>query len=67
MFRPLKTEVKIKIYESNGEETKIGHTEFISILSHWNRGTLVTLVFNNQKFTVDAYDLMEAINRCKYT
>ena len=65
-MRPLKTEVKVEIYEINGEETAIGHPEFMAVLSHWNHGKRVTLVFNNQKMTVLADELTEAITRCSY-
>ena len=65
-MRSLKTEIKVEIYELNGERIPVGRTENLLVLSHWNHGERITIVFNNQKMTVIADDLTEAIKRCSY-
>ncbi len=66
MLRPLKTEVIVEIRESNGKVIPTGSPEFISVLSHWNHGERITLVFNNNRITVIANELIEAIKRASY-
>ena len=65
-MRPLKSEIKVEVYESNGKDIPIGKSEYMAVLSHWNRGERIVLVFNNQKVTVIANELVAAITRCSY-
>ena len=61
-MQPLKTEVQIEVIESNGKK----QSGYMSIVGPADRGGIVELVFNNQKVTVVAWDLMDAIQSCRY-
>ena len=59
-------ETKIKIYEVNGEETKINKDPHLSVRSHWNYHDFVVISFDDDnEITVVADDLIKAIENAK--
>jgi hypothetical protein len=56
----IKVANEITVYEENGTETKVPMPT-LSVLSHWNRDSLVVLEIAGQKISVSARDLQAAI------
>jgi hypothetical protein len=52
---------KLKVYEIDGVEVSPSGTVEISVVSHWNRDSLVQIVIDGRRLTVVAADLCAAI------
>ena len=62
----IETVCKIKIYELNDKETNAGDSNDLTIRSHWNQPTFVTLKFSgSQSITVSGDALKIAIEKAQ--
>jgi hypothetical protein len=52
---------EVSMLEINGEDT-FGKDVALKVESHWNRRSLVVIVFGRKRLTVNAADLVNAIN-----
>lgn len=53
---------KVKIYELNGVDTKLGEKTTLSILNVWNKSKCVIIELNGKRAQVNADDLRKAID-----
>ena len=58
---------KINVYEVDDEEVATGKTVELGVNSHWNYDDFVVLEFGGKKLTVDADNLMAAIQNATNT
>lgn len=60
----IKSTNTLKIYEINGEGEKV-EQQCLTVKNHWNRRELVVLEYQGEEITMDASDLMEAIQNAQ--
>lgn len=58
----MKVVSKIQIYEIDGQDVDLKKQEILSIESHWNYHDFVVLHFGDKEITVNAEELIKAIN-----
>lgn len=61
-----KVKAEVQVYEIKGEKVGVDEKDSIDCESHWADGDMVVLKVHGKTVTVQATDLIEAIQACLY-
>jgi len=63
----MEVEIKVPVYEIDGEECLPKNDRHITVKSHWNRtSTMVVLVIDGNEFTVARDAISKAVDRATW-